>query len=552
MQQQLAVTKIHETEALVIGSGIAGLVSCFNLLQHGCQTVLTTDKKLAGGASFSSIKGSLGIQVTDNDAQDIELFKKDLTRIGVGMDNPELIDTYVQQSPKSIVELQNIGFKPWLRSDRRPACFADYPRDIYLINDWRQAKDNAKKIFNHPNLQLLEEHRLLTILTENKVAIGALFITATNDYLLIKSNNIVLACGGIGGLYQHSLYPAEVNGSGHLAALDAGAKLVNMEFIQFIPALVTPKYNTLFGEHTAKYCTKLVDEFNQDLLLHIPQEQQQSLWQEYSGYAPFSCDFPSHIIDLAIFKAISSGSQFAKMSFSEKLYHDTQEFYTLYLNWLESLGINMCRDEIGIAHFAHSCNGGIQISTEGETAVSGLYAVGEICSAIEGANRLGGNSVGGALVFAKRAADHIKHKKDKPLIGDELILSQFHHWYHKVINSDNNDSIRSPREISHQIQAILAASANIVRSHTQLQCALDQIDSLTKQFSIAEHQTYLGFNALSNLRMAKVLLSCMLERTESRGAHYREDFPQRDPSSYRIEISMSQNNDIELNKIFRS
>lgn len=145
MQQQLAVTKIYETEALVIGSGIAGLVSCFNLLQHGCQTVLTTDKKLAGGASFSSIKGSLGIQVTDNDAQDIELFKKDLTRIGVGMDNPELIDTYVQQSPKSIVELQNIGFKPWLRSDRRPACFADYPRDIYLINDWRQAKDNAKK-----------------------------------------------------------------------------------------------------------------------------------------------------------------------------------------------------------------------------------------------------------------------------------------------------------------------------------------------------------------------------------------------------------------------
>jgi len=83
MQQQLAVTKIYETEALVIGSGMA---------------------------SFSSIKGSLGIQVTDNDAQDIELFKKDLTRIGVGMDNPDLIDTYIQQSPRSIVELQNIGF----------------------------------------------------------------------------------------------------------------------------------------------------------------------------------------------------------------------------------------------------------------------------------------------------------------------------------------------------------------------------------------------------------------------------------------------------------
>lgn len=170
-----------------------------------------------------------------------------------------------------------------------------------------------------------------------------------------------------------------------------------MEFIQFIPEFLKPKYNILFGEHTLKYCSGMYDLDNNLLISGIENKDWQKLWLERSAYAPFSFDFEIHKIDLYI-NALGT-----KLKFDKALYDNEEEFYKVYLNWLnKDIGIDLLEDEVVITHFAHSCNGGIKIDTNGYTGIPGLYAIGELSSAIEGANRLGGNSVGGTLVFGKK------------------------------------------------------------------------------------------------------------------------------------------------------
>lgn len=115
-------------------------------------------------------------------------------------------------------------------------------------------------------------------------------------------NNIILATGGIAGLYQDNLYPADIIGSTHYVAYQAGAKLTNLEFIQFIPAFVKPKYKVLFSEHTLKYLIKVTDSKGKNLFSHLSPQQFQKMIQQHSSYAPFSVDFQSVEFDLVIMK----------------------------------------------------------------------------------------------------------------------------------------------------------------------------------------------------------------------------------------------------------
>jgi len=259
---KVKIKKMLECEILVIGAGIAGLVATERALKNRKKVYLVTNKKLCGGASYFPLKGTLGIQVT-KDESDYEKYYEDIENMGKGMENPELIKTYISNIKKNISLLNKIGFEPWLRKDSRPACFAKYSRDIYLINNWKKAQAKWKqKIKRNNNLNILENSSLVKIVSRDNKVIGAIFQNKQN-FIFIKSRVIILATGGIASNYKDSLYPEGINGIGHIAALDAGASVQNMEFIQFIPAFLKPKYNVLFGEHTLKYCSGM---YNMEIL----------------------------------------------------------------------------------------------------------------------------------------------------------------------------------------------------------------------------------------------------------------------------------------------
>lgn len=525
---------IEKRDIIVIGSGIGGLVSAKKAADQGLDTLLITNSKFGGGASFYPLKGTLGIQATAPFEEDKKLFYEDISRVGLKMDNPHMIQEYIKNIGDSIEYLKEIGFEPWLRGDRRPACFAKYSRDIYLINNWDKARDKGKAIFDSiKNIMIVEECKVIKILQKNNTVKGVIFQNKEKEFVLVKAKAIIMATGGVAGLYENNLYPEDIDGTGHIVALDAGAKVTNMEFIQFIPAFISPKYNILYGEHTARYVLGMYN-LDGELIYSGVKSDKKEQWIERSSYAPFSCDFKSCEIDLAMIKAIDKNSRGVELRFHEDLYRDKGEFYIVYLQWLKnSLNIDMCKDKIVIAPFAHSCNGGVMVNDCGETGVNGLYAIGELSSSIEGANRLGGNSVGGALVFGKRAAlsakKYIENLYDEDISNEELIKN-FLKWRDEVLKEGKNSDIS-------ELKKIMSYYGGIKRDGRNLGEGIEKLRDL-KPVTLEQYL---------KIESAKLLLYSMKMRQESRGAHYREDFPKRDKNPYRVIVSRV-NNEFNIKK----
>ncbi len=526
---RLHISQTIHTELLVVGSGIGGLAAAVEAQDNGIQTTLISKSAIGGGASYFPLKATLGIQVT-GDQYDRISFQEDIERVAQGQNNPQIVKAYIEESPQAIELLTRIGFKPWRRNDNRPACFAKYPRPIYLINQWREAAQNAKRILAEKQIRYFENATLLHIATEQNQVQGAVFSYHTSgqiQHIFCKTSQIILATGGIAGLYKDNLYPADVIGSTHYVAKQAGASLVNLEFIQFIPSFVEPKYKVLFGEHTLKYVTKITNSQGQDLFSHLSAEQFQKMMLQRSDYAPFSIDFECVEFDLVMMKHLLDNPQEKGiyLHYSAALYQDPQEFYTVYLSWLkQEVGIDLCRDRIAIAPFAHSCNGGIVIDENAQTAVNGLFAVGEVASCIEGANRLGGNSVGGSLVFAKRAVKRILQNlaRNRPLVSEETAIQQAQIYFDSLVNP-NNDRMLSAGRVLSVIRENMSTFANVYRTQDNLIYLLQSLRMLEQQYNPLDYVNYQGIEIYHALKTAQAVVEAMLQRQRSLGAHYRKD-----------------------------
>ncbi|WP_028331131.1 FAD-binding protein [Brachyspira alvinipulli] len=540
------IKKQINCDVLIVGAGIAGLIvaeRAINVFKNVC---LATTGKICSGASYFPLKATLGIQVT-KDNNDYDKYYEDIINMGKGVENPELIKTYIANIKKDLYLLKRIGFKPWLRNDSRPACFAKYSRNIFLINNWNEARERAKKIFKkNKRLKIFEDSVLIRIIKNNNRVIGAVFQNK-DKFFFIKSKAIILATGGIAGNYKNSLYPKNINGVGNVAVLDAGAIAQNMEFVQFIPAYLKPKYNVLFGEHTLKYCIGMYDINDKLILDGINNEEIKKLWIERSAYAPFSNDFESKKIDLKIlFEGV-------KLKYSEDLYKDKEEFYTVYLNWLKNeMNIDLLKDETVITHFAHSCNGGIKIDSNAFTGVNGLYAVGELSSAIEGANRLGGNSVGGALVFGNNAVrsayKYIKKNNfdDFNNIKLNYVEKEFNNWVDDISKDDKENNINK-NEVLENIRNLMSENLSVVRSRDKIQKVLNKLEDIRNNYSIKENIKEGSIEIYLIIESVKILALSILEREESRGAHYREDFQCSSDNVYKLQITR-ENNKIIITK----
>lgn len=537
-----------QTDILIVGAGIAGLVAAERAMKIFKKVCLVTSSKICSGASYFPLKATLGIQAT-KDKNDRNKYYEDIINMGKGVENPDLIKNYISNIKKDIYLLKKIGFKPWLRKDSRAACFAKYSRDVFLINNWKDARKRAKKIFRkNKRLKIFEESTLLRIIKNGDKVAGAVFQNK-DKLFFIKSKVIILATGGVAGNYKNSLYPKNINGVGNVAALDAGAVAQNMEFIQFIPAYLKPKYNVLFGEHTLKYCIGMYDIENKLLIDGIENENTKKLWIERSAYAPFSNDFESKEIDLKIpFEGV-------KLKYSENLYKDKEEFYRVYLNWLKKdIGIDLLKDETIITHFAHSCNGGIKIDSNAFTGVKGLYAVGELSSAIEGANRLGGNSVGGALVFGnnavKNAYKYIKNNNFDDFNNIKLnnIKKEFDNWVNEISKDDKENNL-TRNEVLIKIRNLVSENLSVVRNKEKIETLLNELNNIRANYSIKENIKEGSIEVYLIIESVKIMALSMLKREESRGAHYREDFEYSADKVYKLQVKR-ENNKIIINKIY--
>ncbi|GHH97771.1 succinate dehydrogenase [Neobacillus kokaensis] len=549
----MQIKEVISTDVLVVGSGLAGLKSGIELAKAGKTVIMSTKTQLCSGSSFFPLKASLGTQITKDDA-DKEVFLQDIEDVSHHMHDREMAKIYIEEIRDRVEEYEEIGINPYKLSEDRKACFANHARTIYMLRDWNKIRENVRDILvEYPNLSLWERSAVISLIKKDEKVAGAFLLDKNNDLFMIKSKAVVLATGGFGNIYKHNLNPHDVDGSGHILALEAGASLVNMEFIQFIPGITTPKYKTLWGEHTLNYCQDFVDEEGNSILDGVLPEglSKKECLKIRSTHGPFTNSLPSKYFDIAMMKEIIRTKSEAgfELIYDPSIYENEGDFYTIYLDWLKERGINLVTDRIKIAPFGHASNGGVKIDSYGRTAVQGLYAIGELAGGIEGANRLGGNSTGSCMVFGKRAAQSCleyvnSHNFIDINVEDEI--SQLHQVIQKA--SAKAEHSLTPNEVIEAIQEIMWFYGNVIRDEKNLQAAMGKIEELKSKYDMwsfvnngSEQKS--AFKARNFIILSSILLQAMLERKESRGAHYREDFPtENEDYNKRLFVSLKDDN----------
>ncbi|WP_040977023.1 FAD-binding protein [Necropsobacter massiliensis] len=522
---KINVNQFIETDVLIIGGGIAGLACCVEAGRQHLRSILVCKTVIGGGASYFPLKATLGVQVSGGKEDEVR-FQEEINRVGHGLSDPHIVRAYIEESAQSIELLNRIGFRPRKRSDNRPACFARYSRPIYLIDQWRDAAARAQRIIaNQTNTEQYEHTTLLHIVCQHNQVQGAILGQQKCGrifYIFCRTRNIILASGGIAGLYQDNLYPADIIGSAHYIAKQAGASLVNLEFIQFIPSFTEPKYKVLFGEHTLKYVTSVTDRRGRNLFAHLHPQQFRAMMNARSDYAPFSMDFPGVEFDLSMMRHLLAHPEEkgVYLHYSPALYQDKTEFYQVYLQWLErEVGINLCRDNIAIRPFAHSCNGGIKINQYAQSEVNGLFAVGEAASCIEGANRLGGNSVGGSLVFAKRAVQKIKQNQALNIVESTVNVAEQIQAYFAALDNPNGNPALSASTVLATIRENMTRFANVYRTQSNLALLATTLEELEKHYCPLHYADSQGIDIYNALKTAQEVVRQMRCRTLSLGAH---------------------------------
>ncbi len=526
-------------DVVVIGAGLAGIRAAYDLLSTGKKVAVVTSQSLCSGSSFSPFNSSLRAQLP-SDEKDVESYTQSLTSTGKKMANEKMYRIIAQEITKEVKRLEQLKI-PVTFHRGRAACFSDTERLLAQIRDWKEIRKNVNKVFSSfDNFALFENCDLQQIIKSKNKAAGVLVLDKDNSFIRINSQFTVLATGGYCGLYQHSLNTKEICGIGHSVALDAGCDLINMEFSQFIPALIAPKNNLLFGEIILKYCNKVEDKDGNEILKdYLPEGLSvRECLDLRSTHGPFTTESESKYLDILMMEQSLKSNKIqglvltfdpSVMESDNFLTKDTTDFYL-------SKGIDLSKDKITIAPFAHCSNGGIVIDEDGQTQVENLFAAGECTGGIHGAERQGGAATATSIVFGARVARKInelfsnKYKKTK--VSDKSVMEN-------LLNITSLSDGISPTsvEIQKELGEKLWMTAGIIRSETLTRPTYNWVVERFEHYNVKK-QVEMGQNlrdvlkTYHCLRVAKTILQAILERRESRGGHFRMDFSDKDDKGF--------------------
>ncbi|MDM8270606.1 FAD-binding protein [Thermophilibacter provencensis] len=484
-------------DVLVVGAGIAGCEAALAAAESGARVLLASAGKTFSGSSFFPGTWGLGL-VGPNGEKDEDDFVKTILEVGRGMAVPELARALVRGVAPAISRLEERGVE--LRGADNPderdfiPCFDRTCRRWHGLGreSYRSATEAA---LARAGVTTLPRHELLDLVEEDGRVCGAVLSSLSDGTARVMSAGaVILATGGFGGLFSRTLIMPDVTGTAAAVALRHGARLINIEFIQIMPGLVEPVRNVVFNERTFRYAH--VEGFD------APDAAE--LLDSRGGHGPFTASLPDCVVDLSL---AAAGERGAAVSYD--LPGHLPEFMQTYFSWFEDAFGRRPDEGLRIAPYAHASNGGILVDEHGFTGVPGLYACGEATGGMHGADRIGGLSSANGLVFghaAGRAAAASRPTRD------EKGLSLFNAW---------KMDLRELRSAMDE-HCLLGRTKDGLREMSRVLNTLDEKNARVK-----------SAHAANSILSARALVAAMLARTESRGAHYRADFPHEDPAQAR-------------------
>lgn len=518
-----------ETDFIVVGSGIAGLRAAIELATAGARvTVLTKERTDESSTEYA--QGGIAVALSEED--EVALHEEDTLKAGAGLCDERAVKVMVEDGPRYIQELIDWGTE----FDRERGCLAFTQEAAHSRRRILHAHGDStgREIVRALLARAGKEREIVfvphaateALLVEQMWCRGVRYL----DPLVRAQRNLVakaviLASGGAGQIFQHTTNPEVATGDGMAMAYAAGAQLADMEFVQFHPTALNvrgaPRF--LLSEAMRGEGGVLRNRFGDRFMPR---------YHERADLAPRDVVSRSIVEELAqtggtaVYLDMTSLSPgFIRRRFP-KIFHTCLRY-----------GIDIVRDLIPVSPAAHYIMGGIRTDHDGRSSLKGLYAAGEVaCTGVHGANRLASNSLLEGLVFGahagRAAATDLSNTKVRPEhtaidIGASVIPR-------RLARGEIAFAVRK------RVRRLMWDRVGIIRKREGIERALSEFEQIS--------HAPLGRASRNFLTVASVIARCALWREESRGAHFRTDFPERDDLNWQIHSSIGLDGRIEGTK----
>ena len=545
--------EIH-VPVLVIGAGAAGARVAIELKEQDIEP-LVIGKRDYGDAHTTWAAGGINAALGSRDPEDSwAIHAADTLREGHFLNDPEAVELVARAMPDRIRELDEWGMSFartvdgeiqqryfGAQSFRRTCFVGDRTGEAML--DTLVSKAQSLAVPYRENVMIT---RLLS--DDDRVSGAVGFDMATGEFLVFVTDHVVIAAGGSSAMYnRHSSRDEENNGDGPALAIDAGAELLDMEFVQFHP---TGMVGDRYGDD---WDGRLVTEAVRGEGGRLYNSEGERFMERYS---PDQMELDARdVVARAIAQEIREGRGTENGGVYLDISHRDDDYIRDRLpsmvDRFSSLGVDITTDPMEVAPTAHYTMGGVDINPHtGQTAVDGLYAVGETTAGVHGANRLGGNSLAETVAIAEPVGQHIADSYRSTGVATDggsgaisdtnaelsvRMRAQAEREFAALVRLEAADGETTPEELLDDLGELLWETAGIIRETEGLSRGLAALQSFRERVAdlridgdrtsrTFELAVDLGFS----LAVAESTLRTALERTESRGAHYRADYPDQD------------------------
>jgi len=567
--------RTHDYDVVVIGAGGAGLRAAIEASAQKAKVALVC-KSLLGKAHTVMAEGGAAAALGNVFSEDNwRVHFRDTMRGGKMHNNWRMAQIHAQEAPDRIKELEAWGAlfdrTPDGRINQRPFGGHTYSRLAHVgdrtgLEMIRVLQDRGV----HSGIEVHMECTIVRLFVVGGRMAGALgYFRETGRFVLFRAGAIILATGGIGKAWQITSNSWEYTGDGHALAYEAGAELIDMEFVQFHPTgmvwppsvrgiLVTEgvrgEGGVLKNNKGERFMFRYMPEMYKGDFADT--EAEADAWVK--GERKKNRRPPELLTRDVVAKAIKKeveegrgtehGGVFLDIASKQSPDYIKKKLPSMYHQFKELAHVDITKDAMEIGPTTHYVMGGVKVDAETqESTVPGLYAAGEVGGGMHGANRLGGNSLSDLLVFGRRAGQHAAAKRGAaPKIPDAEIEAAMRDALGAFEREGEN-----PYAVQSALQKVMQRHASIIRDKGGLETALAELEKLkarARKVGVTGSREYNpGWHTSIDLRSLLVVSEASaraaLERTESRGAHTRSDYPDSDPKQEREQIAIKKEGD---------
>ncbi len=511
--------QVLEFDAVIVGSGLAGLSAAFNAAKYG-SVALVTKSQLNTSNSYYA-QGGIAAVMGEDDSPAMHV--RDTLVSGRGLCDRDAVEVLVNEGRERVLELIERGMPFDKEGDKFVLGLEGGHSKRRILHAGGDATGKALTCFNlelvkqEKNIQTFESVAAVKLLQQNKCIQGLqAYDFKSGKNIVFKTGAVILATGGLSRIFERTTNPYTATGDGISLAWEAGAQIADLEFIQFHPsALYVPgKEAYLISEAVRGEGAWLLNHRGERFMKDIH---------------PLAELAPRDVVAYSIFRQIQkSGKKYIYLSVQHL---DKQKIRNRFKNidqHLKDCGIDLAEDLVPIAPAAHYLVGGVRTNLDAETNISGLYVCGEVASTgVMGANRLASNSLLECLVFGKRASDKAVHRKASVA---NLELPE-------PVNVDRNNEALFV-SYKNELAELMSRNLGIVRTRSSLEKALRRFNEIVSEFENTNEYYFLKIK--NTATVCKLIAQSALVREESRGGHIREDFQKENPD-FRVHIIQEKN-----------